>query len=86
MKNGRLCSHRYGAVRFLRSICVESTVCDNMSASDLGEVLETILRYALEETESYSQELAEPNKSWQVNYMTNIRRVSPVAHRKNHVG
>lgn len=77
MKNAELCLHKHSAVRFVRAICADMYLGETLSSTQTAELLETLLRNAYEEIDSYSVELRNPEKSWQVAVMVSGISVGP---------
>lgn len=67
--------HKHSAVRFLKILCSDLSYGELLSPAETARLMETLTRTALEERDSYSQELRDPDKSWQVVLMVTRIRV-----------
>ena len=71
METYELCLDRYTAARTARALCVDLEWAPRLgiSAEETGAIIERVVRHAVEEIESYSEELRNPDKIWQVSRM-----------------
>lgn len=72
-----LCMHRYSAGRMLRTLCSDLGYGTKLSPAVTAATIETLCRYVLNETESYSLELKDPDKAWQAYRMTQHAAYTP---------
>lgn len=54
----------------LRTLCADLGYGTKMTPAVTGAIIESLCRYVLDERESYSVELSDPDKAWQAYRMT----------------
>ena len=70
---------RHSASRVVRTLCTELGYGTTLSAPEVGATMEVLCRHVLEDVDSYSRELHDPARAWQMGRMVDHVQVrSPV--------
>ena len=76
MESYELCLDRYTAARAVQSLAIELTWAPLLSPTEAGDIIERLVRHTAEGVSSYSEELRNPDRVWQVAHMIDRRVVS----------
>ncbi|GJE85396.1 hypothetical protein PsYK624_014750 [Phanerochaete sordida] len=77
LKVHELCMHRYAAGSMLRVLCTELGYVAELTPAKTAAIIEYLCRHALDETESYSIQFADPDKAWQAYRITTNAASTP---------
>lgn len=70
MRNGEFIIHRYGAVRAFRALCTETCLGHTMTPDVMGDTIAVLLRFVLDNVESFSDQLRDTETLWQARRLT----------------
>lgn len=76
MEDYELCLDRYNGARIARSLCVELGWGSTLNPREAGVLIERLLRHAVGGVDSYSEELKNADRAWQVLKMFDCQFVS----------